>query len=75
MLKATTLVMVLMAGCTAEDCKREGPPTAMCPGGMTLDGDCCVTGCACGASCISCSSTCRRAEALSEPDASSDASR
>jgi hypothetical protein len=47
----------------------------MCPGGMTLDGDCCVTGCACGASCISCSSTCRRAEALSEPDASSDASR
>jgi hypothetical protein len=73
MLKVTTLVMALVA-VLATGCK-EGPRTSMCPGGTTTDGDCCVTGCACGASCISCSSTCRRAEALSEPDASSDASR
>ena len=77
----------VMAPADQDACLREGyvapvprtppaqPPRSTCPGGTTTDGDCCVTGCACGASCISCSSTCRRAEALSEPDASSDASR
>jgi hypothetical protein len=73
MTKVMTLVVALVAGMAA-GCV-EGRRTSMCPGGTTTDGDCCVTGCACGASCISCSSTCRRAEALSEPDASSDVSR
>lgn len=33
---------------------------AECPGGVTLSGLCCVRGCACGASCISCSRRCHR---------------
>jgi hypothetical protein len=39
---------------------RPSGAASRCPGGVTTDGDCCVTGCACGASCISCSSRCRR---------------
>jgi hypothetical protein len=39
---------------------RPSGAASRCPGGVTTDGDCCRTGCACGASCISCSSRCRR---------------
>jgi hypothetical protein len=46
--------------------RRSG--TAMCPGGITSDGDCCVSGCACGASCISCSRHCSTLSPLTSPD-------
>lgn len=35
-------------------------PTDDCPGGVTSDGDCCVSGVACGASCIAANLTCHQ---------------
>jgi len=60
-------LFALVASCGGGS--RAPSPTSSCPGGVTTDGDCCVSGCACGASCISCSSRCTHALLWSIDDA------
>ncbi|MCC7540477.1 MAG: hypothetical protein IT379_29945 [Deltaproteobacteria bacterium] len=55
---ALIIVSIAMAG---SDCSTTD---GECPGGRTSDGDCCTTGCACGAACIDCDDTCRSAQPL-----------